>query len=109
MKYPSLNLAYLISKGKTAIVTGMLLLFATTPTFAQGGPYELEWGRVDGGITTSSGGDYSLTGVTGQPEAGPTMSDSTGQYSLTGGFVGVAPGGGGGGEGGNVYLPLIIK
>jgi hypothetical protein len=84
----------------------LALLVSSETSQAQGG-YELSWWTIDGGISTSTGGNYSLTGVTGQPEAGPTMRDSEGQYILTGGFVGVAPSGTG--DGGTTYLPLIIK
>jgi len=47
--------------------------------------YALDWFTIDGGGGTSSGGDFTLNGTIGQPDAG-TMSG--GNYSLAGGFWG---------------------
>ncbi len=41
--------------------------------------------RIDGGGGTSTGGDFSLTGTTGQADAGQ-HSSSGGKFSLAGGF-----------------------
>ena len=63
--------------------------------------YELAWSTVDGGgIMFSAGGDYSLAGTIGQPDAGAT---SAGGYTLFGGFWGdeAAPY--------KVYLPVVLK
>jgi hypothetical protein len=46
--------------------------------------YSIDWFTVDGGGGTSSGGNYSLDGSIGQPDAGFTMSG--GSFSMTGGF-----------------------
>lgn len=46
--------------------------------------YSIDWYKVAGGGGTSSGGQYSVSGTIGQPDAGSTMSG--GNYSLTGGF-----------------------
>jgi hypothetical protein len=43
----------------------------------------LDWYTIDGGGGTSSGGDYSLSGTIGQPDAGGM---SGGDYDLSGGF-----------------------
>ncbi len=47
--------------------------------------YALDWFTVDGGGGASTGGDFTLNGTIGQPDAG-TMSG--GNYSLAGGFWG---------------------
>ena len=46
--------------------------------------YEIPWFTVDsGGATTSAGGDFTLGGTAGQPDAGAL---SGGGYALSGGF-----------------------
>lgn len=45
--------------------------------------YEINWSTIDGGGGQSSGGQYTLTGTIGQPDA--TYS-SGGDYELHGGF-----------------------
>jgi len=53
-------------------------------TFAQQeNPYRITWYSIDGGSGTSSGGPYTLTGTTGQPDVGIM---SGGNYVLSGGF-----------------------
>jgi len=47
--------------------------------------YSIDWYTVDGGGGTSSGGQYTLTGTIGQPDAGTL---SGGPYLLQGGFWG---------------------
>lgn len=47
------------------------------------GQYSIEWHTIGGGGGTSTGGDYSVSGTVGQPEAG-TMSG--GEFALSGGF-----------------------
>jgi hypothetical protein len=49
------------------------------------GQYSVDWSKVAGGGGTSSGGQYSVTGTIGQPEAGVTMSGGY-SYSVIGGF-----------------------
>ena len=61
------------------------ILFVTGSVLANGGSYEIDWWSVDGGAGTSTGGDYELVGVAGQPDAGETASG--GDYTLTGGFI----------------------
>jgi len=46
--------------------------------------YAINWHTIDCGGGTSTGGEYSVSGTIGQPDAGPTMTG--GPYSLTGGF-----------------------
>jgi len=71
--------------------------------------YDLSWWTVDGGGETfSSGGNYSLGGTIGQPDAGllqstaPRAVTGTG-YTLAGGFWS------GGGQLRRVYLPLVMR
>jgi hypothetical protein len=60
-------------------------LWVAVPTLAQDPDYEIPWWTVDGGGGVSAGGDYSLTGVTGQPDAGGVLSG--GEFTVEGGFV----------------------
>src|SRR5665647_3730838 len=57
-------------------------LLVTAITFAQ--QYAIDWFKVSGGGGTSSGGQYTVSGTIGQPDAGGPMTG--GNYSLTGGF-----------------------
>ena len=66
-----------------------------------GGDYDLTWNTVDGGgATFSTGGDYSLGGTIGQPDAGLLTG---GDYTLAGGFWG------GGAVEYKIYLPLVLR
>jgi hypothetical protein len=49
--------------------------------------YAADWVTIDGGGGVSTGGEYSLSGTIGQPDAGVM---SGGKFSLIGGFWGVA-------------------
>lgn len=64
------------------IVTAITMSGFAPLTHSQ--PYSINWHTIDGGGSTSTGGVYSVTGTTGQPDAGPTMTN--GQYAVTGGF-----------------------
>jgi hypothetical protein len=46
--------------------------------------YNITWYKVAGGGGTSSGGQYSLSGTIGQPDASGALTG--GNYSITGGF-----------------------
>ena len=46
-------------------------------------PYEIGWYTIDGGGGTSTGGQYTLTGTIGQPDAAWSIG---GTYELLGGF-----------------------
>jgi hypothetical protein len=48
-----------------------------------GAEYELSWYTIDGGGGRSSGGDFSLVGTIGQPDAAYSAG---GNYELLGGF-----------------------
>jgi hypothetical protein len=85
--------------------TACLLLSAVVRVVSQsGGPHDIPWWSVDGGYSVSRGGDYSLAGTVGQPDAGLLTG---GDFTLGGGFWG------GGAlpseEGNEVYLPLVLR
>ena len=64
------------------LLAGWLLM--AVPTFSQsGGDYVLNWSTIDGGGGTSRGGQYTLTGTIGQPDAAYSAG---GDYELLGGF-----------------------
>jgi len=81
---------------------GRFLLLASVALAQSGGGYDLGWNTVDGGGTTfSAGGDYTLGGTIGQPDAGLL---SGGGYVLGGGFWG-----GGALAQCRIYLPLVLR
>ena len=83
------------------VVLAVGLVAAVTAAHAQtGGGYNLTWSTVDGG-GTSTGGDYTLSGTAGQPDAG-TMTG--GDFALGGGFwTGLAE------TLYDVFVPLILR
>ena len=60
-----------------------LLLGLTWATVAAPQVFALDWWTVDGGGGFSQGGDYTLQGTIGQPDA---SSSRGGEYGLEGGF-----------------------
>ncbi len=100
-----MNLLEMIHRKVTLVrlplLLGLLLLPTAVILAQSGGDYNLEWNTVDGGgYTFSSGGDYSLGGTIGQPDAGAM---SGGDYVLLGGFWG------GGTVRYTLYLPLVLR
>lgn len=91
-----------ISQGVVYLVV-VLALLGVSAAFAQsGGGFDLTWNTIDGGGGTSAGGSFTLTGASGQPDAGGPLSG--GVYSLAGGFWGQ--------EGlpqKHVWLPLVLR
>jgi hypothetical protein len=92
-----------------SLAFGSLLFLAVvgvryTIALAQtGGPYDLSWSTIDGGgHAFSTGGDYSLGGTIGQPDAGLLTG---GDYTLGGGFWG----GGAQRVGQSIYLPVVLR
>src|SRR5208283_2861285 len=75
-----------ILKMKNSILTACLmiagLLLALPQLQAQS--YSIGWYKIAGGGAAAGGGQYSISGTIGQPDAGGAMSG--GNYSLTGGF-----------------------
>jgi len=77
-----------------------LVLLAAGGVMAQDG-YDLSWWTADGGGQTfSAGGNYSLGGTIGQPDAGLLTGSG---YTLAGGFWS------GAGQPYRVYLPLVMR
>jgi len=60
------------------------LLILLSPVLGRAQNYSIGWYKIAGGGGTSAGGNYSLSGTIGQPDASATMTG--GSYSLTGGF-----------------------
>jgi hypothetical protein len=54
------------------------------PSSARAQQYSIDWHKVAGGGSTSSNGQYAVSGTVGQHDAGGPMTG--GNYSLTGGF-----------------------
>jgi len=71
---------------RTAILLTLILVGVSVLMVQAQGGFDLSWWTVDGGGGTSSGGSYTLSGTTGQPDAGPALSG--GSYTLAGGFWG---------------------
>ncbi len=84
------------------LLLASVALWGIAPAVAQsGGGYDLTWNTVDaGGYTFSTGGDYSLGGTIGQPDAGVLTG---GDYTLGGGLWG------GGAVEHKIYLPLMLR
>ncbi|HEY1786620.1 MAG TPA: hypothetical protein VGJ73_00625 [Verrucomicrobiae bacterium] len=61
---------------------GCALLFLAVSASAQS--YSINWYKIAGGGGTSTGGQYTVSGTIGQPDASTAMTG--GIYSLTGGF-----------------------
>ena len=84
------------------LIAALVLLVAASLASAQAGDWALHWYTIDGGGATSTGGDrYTISGTTGQPDAGNM---SGGVYNLYGGFWQPASP-----AGHTVYLPLITR
>jgi hypothetical protein len=67
---------------KKLILFCLLVCACCLPAWAQ--QYFINWYKVAGGGGTSSGGQYTVNGTIGQPDASSTLTG--GNYSLTGGF-----------------------
>jgi hypothetical protein len=88
-------------KRAAVFATLAALLLASVALAQSGGDYDLTWNTVDGGgATFSTGGDYTLGGSIGQPDAGVLTGDD---YALSGGFWS------GGAVGYEIHLPLILR
>ncbi len=66
------------------LTLALVLAVAAPSSASSGGGYDLTWYKVaEGGISTSSGGSFTLGGTIGQLDAGVLTG---GDYSLAGGF-----------------------
>jgi hypothetical protein len=61
-----------------------VVIFAALPFVSNAQSYSTDWYKVTGGGGTSTGGVYSVSGTSGQHDAGGPMTG--GNFSLTGGF-----------------------
>ena len=64
------------------LLLAITVLVVASAALALGGE-SISWWSVDGGGNTSTGGDFTLSGTIGQPDAG---SMSGGDYAIGGGF-----------------------
>ncbi|MCP5528072.1 MAG: hypothetical protein H7A47_14870 [Verrucomicrobiales bacterium] len=71
------------SHPKVAWLIGACCLLEPVLSFPALAQYSIEWSTIDGGGGTSTGGDYTLNGTVGQPDAGRI---SGGDFALSGGF-----------------------
>ena len=60
-----------------------IIIFTVAISTAGDTQYQLNWSTIDGGGGASSGGQYTLTGTIGQPDAAYSAGA---QYELLGGF-----------------------
>ena len=85
---PSINptlLYRLLVLAAICLLVGSILALSSASAVVQSSEYEVSWYTFDGGGTVSNGGDYTIMGTIGQPDAGQ-HSDMTMTYDLTGGF-----------------------
>jgi hypothetical protein len=61
----------------------MIVLLVLILSLSAIADYEIKWHTIDGGGGVSSGGQYTVMGTAGRPEAGAA---SGGRYELLGGF-----------------------
>ena len=86
----------------------LILLFASAVVLAAQLEPEIRWWSVDGGAGTSSGDGYALSGIIGQPDAGPAMSD--GRFTVSGGYWNAAASGDQPEiEEWEIYLPILQR
>ena len=76
---PGKFLIFLRASLLTLFITSLVVFLAMAATNG----FSIPWWTMDGGGGTSQGGDYSLQGTIGQPDAG---SPQGGDFSLAGGF-----------------------
>ena len=62
------------------------ILVALVALAASAQNYSVDWYKISGGGGTSSGGNFSVSGTIGQPDASANSALSGGNFSLTGGF-----------------------
>lgn len=81
----------------------VLGLLSAAVALAAPGTFSLPWWTVDSGGGASQGGGYSLTGTSGQPEAGTLLTGDV--YTLAGGFWGA----GSPYAGVEIFLPIVTR
>jgi hypothetical protein len=66
------------------VTLSLLALLLAGIISASAQQYSVSWSKISGGGGTSVGGNYSVSGTIGQPDASGAMTG--GNYSVTGGF-----------------------
>ena len=74
----------LIMLAAICLLVGGLALSSASASI-QADDYSVSWYTFDGGGDISTGGDYTVMGTIGQPDAGQ-HTDGAAAYKLTGGF-----------------------
>ncbi len=69
----------------TSFFISSVLITAIALAQPSGGDFEITKSTIDSGGGISVGGDFSLTGTIGQPDANPQISTG-GSFALAGGF-----------------------
>jgi hypothetical protein len=85
------------------LLSAVLVLLLAGAALAAVQGYTADWWTVDGGGGQSSGGDYTLRGAAGQPDAGVLTG---GAYVLQGGFftgLSAAP------SQREIFLPVVVR
>jgi hypothetical protein len=78
---------------KSIIMSPVICMLMAVPVLSQ---YEISWYTINGGGGQGSGGQYTLTGTIGQPDAANSAGE---QYEVLGGFW----------PGGLVCIPDIVN
>ena len=81
----------------------ILGLLSVAVALAAPGAFSLTWWTVDSGGGASQGGGYTLSGTSGQPEAGTLLSGDI--FTLAGGFWGA----GSPYAGMEIFLPIVTR
>jgi hypothetical protein len=84
-----LNMKTIIRKFGSSRAAGLLCLGLFHSTFchsAWGQNYSVDWHKIAGGGGTSAGGNFSVSGTIGQPDATANAALTGGNFSVTGGY-----------------------
>ena len=69
---------------KKTLLIALLIASILLVAFTVNQNYEIDWWSLDGGGGTSSGDGFSISGIIGQQDAGPALTDGT--YTAIGGY-----------------------
>ena len=73
-------------------VRTLMMLSVVLAGVAVADDFQIDWYTIGSAASVSTGGEYTLCGTAGEPDAG-TMSDWYGTFTLSGGFEpGIVPG-----------------
>jgi hypothetical protein len=82
----------------------LILFLVSAVVLAAQIEFGIRWWSVDGGAGASSGDGYVLSGIIGQPDGGPAMSN--GSFTVSGGYWKATVSGD---QMWEVYLPILIS